>query len=150
MVINIKNMIFSDFLSFKEKIANINFENQNILIIETELTRIDSIYFTKAKSVKRVLCPLIITKEILKNIINFVETVNIQTLIIISLAKVSVTLAQELNNFGYVTISVIKTEVDISDAKNLPENIKTITEKNENDELNQTKYLSETEKLILP
>jgi len=129
MVINTENMIFDDFLSFKEKIKNINFANQYILIVETELTRIDSIYFAKAKSVKRVLCPFVIAKETLKNIINFVETVNTQTLIIISLAEVSVTLAKELNKAGYRTISVIDAEMDISDAENLSEKIIAIIKK---------------------
>ncbi|MCR5261531.1 MAG: GT-D fold domain-containing protein [Candidatus Gastranaerophilales bacterium] len=144
------SLIFEDIETFEERAKNIQFDNRNVIIIENELSRIDSRYFQNALSVKRVLCPIIYTEEINTKLAEFVKNLATDYLIVISLSEKSLFVAKNLNSFGFQTIVIKSTNIEIKNIEEIEQITQKIIQAKETEELEENKYFSELIKIIIP
>ena len=132
-----KNINFNNLaeLETSKEIIDKTTMNKKVVIIETELTRIDSSFFSNAISVKRVLCPIILSEEIKKKIFEYLdENIDKKNLLIVSLKSQSIEVSEKLNNMGFETISIESVDYDIKDSNELKETTEKILKMKETEE----------------
>lgn len=148
----IKNILLSNISEFEMKIIQVKnkIKNRDIVIVEGELSKLGNVknFTNTAKSIKRLLCPYIISNKIYNKLIKVFQKENRNLLVIISLNEITSILAKDLNIMGYETISIISTEYKIQNVKDVGIITKNIINKKESEEFCQNTYINEVTELI--